>query len=74
MKDSVTAVKTQMDAAPASPTIGEMVEKPLTTGAVPENSVDKPCGTRPTTSETLSTAIKMKQNGRLEAGWMTKSV
>ena len=28
-KDLVTAVKTQMDAAPASPTIGEMLEKHL---------------------------------------------
>ncbi|XP_073330918.1 uncharacterized protein [Pagrus major] len=37
-------------------------EKPSTTGAVPENSEDKPCGIQPTTSETLSTETKIMQN------------
>ena len=65
-------MKTEMDAAPVSLTTGEKLEEPSATGAAPENSEDKPCGTRPTTSETLST--ETKQNGMLDAGWMTKSL
>ncbi|XP_073330607.1 uncharacterized protein [Pagrus major] len=38
-------------------------ERPSTTAAVPENSEDKPCGIRPTTSETLSTEMKQNDPG-----------
>lgn len=47
-------------------------ERPQTTGAVPENSADKPYTIQPATSETLST--EMNQDGMLETGLMGKSV
>lgn len=45
-------------------------DRPPTTGAVLENSADRPCAIQPTTSETLST--EMNQSGMLETGWMAK--
>ena len=59
--------------------LGETAEEPMevesgkekktsTTGAVPDHSEDTPCVIQPTTSETLSTETKMKQNGMLETG------